>query len=207
MRIFVLFDPIRWIRCYHSGPEWIWEYCQWRCSPHSPKLQHHWNSSSDCFMSYPGHLLGRGVTALYRDAVGVLDGPRKMGKQFFLYTQFRGAFNNFPNIFVQAFEIVVDSWTFSMLLLYRWLTNFYDFRFKWTATAGIGIHSTKAWLSQLVNSKLQSGREDTLEEQYAIKFCFKLGKNITETYGMLQTAFGGSCMNRASVFELHKRFK
>ena len=54
---------------------------------------------------------------------------------------------------------------------------------------------------------MQSGREDTLEEQYAIKFCFKLGKNSIETYGMLQTAFGASCMNRASVFEWHKRFK
>ena len=30
-------------------------------------------------------------------------------------------------------------------------------------------------------SKMQSGREDTLEERYAIKFCFKLGKNATET--------------------------
>ena len=48
---------------------------------------------------------------------------------------------------------------------------------------------------------MQSGREDTLEEPYAIKFCFKLGKNATETYEMLQTAFGASCMNRASVFE------
>ena len=47
----------------------------------------------------------------------------------------------------------------------------------------------------------------TLEERYAIKFCFKLGKNATETYGMLQTAFGTSCMNQASVFEWHKRFK
>ena len=56
-------------------------------------------------------------------------------------------------------------------------------------------------------SKMQSGREDTLEEQYAIRFFFKLGKNATETYGMLQTAFGPSCMNRASVFEWHKRFK
>ena len=37
--------------------------------------------------------------------------------------------------------------------LMRWLTNFYDFRFKWTATAGIGIHPTKAWLSRLVNFK------------------------------------------------------
>ena len=49
---------------------------------------------------------------------------------------------------------------------------------------------------------MQSGREDTLEERYAIKFGFKLGKNATETYGMLHTAFGESCMNRASVFEV-----
>ena len=54
---------------------------------------------------------------------------------------------------------------------------------------------------------MQSGREDTLEEWYAIKFCFKLGKNATETYGMLQTAFQPSCMYRAPVFEWHKRFK
>ena len=54
---------------------------------------------------------------------------------------------------------------------------------------------------------MQSGREDTLEERYALKFCFKLGKNATETYRMLHTALGASCMNRASVFEWHKRFK
>ena len=53
-------------------------------------------------------------------------------------------------------------------------------------------------------SKMQS---DTLEERYAIKLCFKLGKNATETYGMLQAAFRPSCMNRASVFVWHKRFK
>ena len=35
----------------------------------------------------------------------------------------------------------------------RWLTNFYGFSFKWTATAAIGIHPTKALLSQLVNFK------------------------------------------------------
>ena len=45
-------------------------------------------------------------------------------------------------------------------------------------------------------SNMQSERKDTLEERYAMKFCFKLGKNATETYGMLQTAFGASCMNR-----------
>ena len=53
-------------------------------------------------------------------------------------------------------------------------------------------------------SKMQS---DTLQERYAIKFYFKLGKNTTETHGMFQTAFRSSCMNRASVFEWHKRFK
>ena len=54
---------------------------------------------------------------------------------------------------------------------------------------------------------MQSGRKDTLEERYAIKFCFKFGKNATETYGSLQTAFRTSCMNQASVFEWHKRFE
>ena len=51
---------------------------------------------------------------------------------------------------------------------------------------------------------MQSKRE---EEWCAIKFCLKLGKNAAETYGMLQAAFGQSCINRASVFEWHKRFK
>ena len=50
-------------------------------------------------------------------------------------------------------------------------------------------------------------QSNTLEERYAIKFCFKLGKNATETYGMLQTAFRPSCMNRVSVFECHKSLK
>ena len=36
--------------------------------------------------------------------------------------------------------------------------------------------------------KMQSGHEEILEEWYAIKLCFKLGKNATETYEMLQTA-------------------
>ena len=53
-------------------------------------------------------------------------------------------------------------------------------------------------------SKMQSGRE---KERYTIKLYFKLGKYVTETYGMPQTAFEASCMNRASVFEWHKRFK
>ena len=56
-------------------------------------------------------------------------------------------------------------------------------------------------------SKMQSGHEDTLEKLYPIKLCFKFGKNATETYEILQTAFRPSCMNWASVFEWHKRFK
>ena len=35
----------------------------------------------------------------------------------------------------------------------RWLIKFYNIRFKWTATAGIGIYPSKAWLSQLLNFK------------------------------------------------------
>ena len=61
---------------------------------------------------------------------------------------------SFQNFFVQAFKIVGDSWKFTMLLPYiLWLTNFYDFSFKWIASTGIGIHPTKVWLSQLVNFK------------------------------------------------------
>ena len=55
--------------------------------------------------------------------------------------------------------------------------------------------------------KMQSRRVDALEERYAIKLCLNLEENATETYGMLQTAFWPSCMNRASVFEWLKRFK
>ena len=56
-------------------------------------------------------------------------------------------------------------------------------------------------------SEMQSGREDTLKERYAIKLRFKFGKIAAETYGMLQTASRSSCMNQAWVSEWHKRFK
>ena len=38
-------------------------------------------------------------------------------------------------------------------------------------------------------SKMQPGREDILEERYAITFCFKLEKNATETYGGFEHQF------------------
>ena len=113
----------------------------------------------------------------------------------------------FQTFFVQALRIVVDSWKFTMSLLY----------ILWDDWPIFIISGSNEQLQQqleytLLNpdchswwiSKMQS---DTLEEWYAIKFFFKLGKNATETYGMLQTAFGASCMNRACVFEWHKRFK
>ena len=118
----------------------------------------------------------------------------------------RCSFNKFPDFFVQAFKIVVDSWKFSILLLssYEMTGQFSWFQLQISSnwnTPLLKPDSHSWWIS-----KMQSGREDTLEERYAIKFCFKLGKNATETYGMLQIAFGASCMNRSSVFEWHKRF-
>ena len=54
-----------------------------------------------------------------------------------------------------------------------WLTKFYEFRFKWTAKPGIGIHPSKAWLSQLVKFKNTIW---TLEERYVINSCLNLKK-------------------------------
>ena len=84
---------------------------------------------------------------------------------------------SFLTFFVQAFKIGIDSWQFSMLLLYILWDDWPIFMISGlNATAGIGIHPTKAWLSQLVNFKMQSGHKDTLEKRYAIKFYFELEK-------------------------------
>ena len=116
--------------------------------------------------------------------------------------------NSFRPFFVWAFKIAVDSWEFSTLLLY----------IIWDDWPNFMISGSNQQLQQQLEytllkpdchswwiSKMQS---DTLEERYAIKFYFKyLGKNAREMYGMLHTDFRPSCMNRASVFEWHKRFK
>ena len=117
---------------------------------------------------------------------------------------------SFQTYIVKTFKIVVDSWKFTMLLLY----------ILWDDRLIFMISSLNEQLEQELEYtllkpdchswwilKMQSEREDTLEERYAIKFCFKLRKNATETYGMLQNAFRPSCINRASVFEWNKRFK
>ena len=108
------------------------------------------------------------------------------------WNHIRGAFNKFPDFFVQAFKIVENSWIFSMLLLY----------ILWDDWPIFMISGSNQQLQQQLEYtllkpdclswwilKIQSGREDTFEEWYAIKFCFKLRRNATETYGMLQTTF------------------
>ena len=117
---------------------------------------------------------------------------------------------SFQTFFVQACKIIVDSWKFRILLLYILWDDWVIFMISGSNEqllqqleyTPIKPDCHRWWIS-----KMQSGCEDTLEERYAIKFCFKLRKDATETYGVLQTAFGASCMNRESVLEWHKRFK
>ena len=45
------------------------------------------------------------------------------------------------------------------------------------------------------------------EQQFAVKFCVKLGKSATETFAMLNTAYGDVAMKQATCFRWHKRFK
>ena len=107
-------------------------------------------------------------------------------------------------------KLSIDSWKFTMLLLYILRDDWQIFmisvlnkqlqqQLEYTL---LKPDCLSWWIS-----KMQSGREDTLEERYAIKLCCKLGKNAAETYGRLQTAFRPSFMNGASVFEWYKRFK
>ena len=105
------------------------------------------------------------------------------------------AFNKFPDFFVQAFKIVIDSWKFSMLLLYILSDNWPIFMIS------VSNQQLQQQLEYtLLNpdcrtcriSKMQSGREDTWEERYVIKFCYKRGKIPQK---------------RMECFRLHKRFK
>ena len=130
--------------------------------------------------------------------------------KFFRNLRFTWCIQLVSRLFCTGIKIVVDSCKFSILLLYilwdDWL-NFMISGLNELLQQQLEYILLKPDCYSWWSSKMQSGCEDTLEERYAIKFCFKLGKNATETYGMLQTAFRPSCMNQASVFELHKRFK
>ena len=90
------------------------------------------------------------------------------------FEQLRGAYDKFPDFFfVWAFKMFIDSWKFSMLLLYilwdEWLISMISGlneqlqqQLEYTLLKP-DFHSW--WIS-----KMQS---DNLEERYAIKFCFK----------------------------------
>ena len=99
--------------------------------------------------------------------------------------RYEGHTISFRTFFVQEFRIVVGSWKFSMLLRYILWDNWPIFM----------ISASNEQLQQELEytllkpnchswwiSKMQS---DTLEERYAIEFCFKLGKKATEMYEML----------------------
>ena len=96
---------------------------------------------------------------------------------------------SFQTFFVWAFKIVVDSWKMSMLLL----DTLWD---DWPICMISGSNEQLQheleytllkpdcyswWIS-----KMQS---DTLEGRYAMKFCFKLGKNATKTHGITSDCF------------------
>ena len=88
----------------------------------------------------------------------------------------RGEFNKFPEFFCTG---MVDTWKFSVLLLYILCD---DWRIFMISTSNEQLQQQLEYTLLKPDchswwiSKMQSGRDDTLEERYAIKFCFKLGK-------------------------------
>ncbi|GFX20409.1 protein GVQW3 [Trichonephila clavipes] len=48
--------------------------------------------------------------------------------------------------------------------------------------------------------------DNNFEQRCAIKFCFRLGHNATETFAKLQQAYGDSVLLRAQVFRWFKAF-
>ena len=87
-----------------------------------------------------------------------------------------GACDKFPDIFVCAFKIVGDAWKFTMFLLYILWDDWPIFMIS---------RSNKQLQQQLEYTllkpdchckKISKMQSDTLDERYAIKFCFKLGK-------------------------------
>ena len=85
----------------------------------------------------------------------------------------------FQTFFAQVFKIVVDSRKFIMLLLYmlgdEWLILMISGsieQLQQQLECTLQKSDCHCWWIL----KIQSGRDDTLEERYAIKICFKLGK-------------------------------
>jgi len=49
--------------------------------------------------------------------------------------------------------------------------------------------------------------KDLEKQRFCIKFCFKLGKTFTETFQVLQQAYGEDCLSLAQCYEGYQRFK
>ena len=83
-----------------------------------------------------------------------------------------GSFNKFQDFFVQAFKIVLDSWKFSMLLQYIWpifmISGSNEQQQQELEYTLLKPDCHSWWISKM--------KYGSLEEQYAIKFCYKLGK-------------------------------
>ena len=85
-----------------------------------------------------------------------LTGPKIYLNICIALNKLRGAYDKFPDFFrigiYNCCRLLKTHYVIAIQLM-RWLTNLYDFSFKWTATAGIGIHPTKVWSSQQVKFK------------------------------------------------------
>ena len=49
--------------------------------------------------------------------------------------------------------------------------------------------------------------QENIEQWYTIKFCVKLNKSATETFGSLTETYGDATLSRTMIFKWHKAFK
>ena len=100
----------------------------------------------------------------------------------------RDAFDKFADFFVQVFKIVVDTWKFTMLLLSIIWDDWPIFMISGSneqLQQQLGYTLLKSDFHSWWISKMQSGREDTLEEIYAIKFWEKMTQKCIEYFWLL----------------------
>ena len=88
----------------------------------------------------------------------------------------------------------------------RWLTNFMISASNEQLQQQLEYTLLKSDRHRWWISKMQSGREDTLEERYAIKFCFKLGKMPQKRMECFRLLLQHLAWIK-HVFEWQKRFK
>ena len=50
----------------------------------------------------------------------------------------------------------------------------------------------------------RTSMESTVEQRYAVMFCFKLGKSTSETSELIKKAYRDDALSRTRVFEWHK---